>query len=323
MSADTTSRPLRIVVTGASGFVGVPTCRLLAEAGHRVIAAGRTPPAGLGALRIEFRQIPDFADPSACDTALAGADVVVHLAGRAHVGARDPDAGALYHRGNVEVTERLAEAAVRHSIKRFVMVSSIKVNGEATTDRPFRADDPPAPEDDYGRTKLLAEQSLQRTAGDRMPWVIIRPPLMYGPGVKGNFVRLMRIARARLPVPFGSITNRRDLLYVDSLADLILCVIDHPAAVGRVFLVRDGEPVSTPALHTAIASSLGVRAHIWPCPPSLLETAGRLASKTGEVRRLVGNLEIDDSETRAVLGWTSRVKLVEGLQVTADWFRGT
>lgn len=321
MTAETTSRPQRIVVTGASGFVGVPTCRLLAEAGHRVVAAGRSPPQGLGALSIEFRRVHDFADPSACDTALAGADTVVHLAGRAHVGARDPNAAALYHRGNVEVTECLAEAAVRHAIKRFVMISSIKVNGEATTDRPFRASDPPAPEDDYGRTKLLAEQGLQRIAGDRMQWVIIRPPMMYGPGVKGNFLRLMRIARTGLPVPFASIRNRRDLLYVGSLADLILCVVEHPAAGGHIFLARDGQPVSTPQLHAAIATSLGVRARIWPCPPSLFETAGRLASRAGEVRRLLGNLEIDDSPTRATLSWAPKFGLAEGMRITTERYR--
>lgn len=320
MSAETTSRPQRIVVTGASGFVGVPTCRLLAEAGHRVVAAGRSPPQGLGALSIEFRQVHDFADPSACDTALAGADAVVHLAGRAHVGARDPNAAALYHRGNVEVTECLAEAAVRHAIKRFVMISSIKVNGEATTDRPFRASDPPAPEDDYGRTKLLAEQGLQRIAGDRMQWVIIRPPMMYGPGVKGNFLRLMRIARAGLPVPFASIRNRRDLLYVGSLADLILCVLDHPAAANRIFLACDGAPVSTPQLHTAITRGLGMPARIWPCPPSLLAAASRLAPGSGTLRRLVGNLEIDASDTRTILGWSSSVDFTKSIALTTHWF---
>mgnify|MGYP001031521812 CR=1 FL=1 len=312
---------MRILVTGAAGFVGIPVCDALSASGHSVTAVTRAEPAAaLAAERTEvLGQLSGATDWSGV---LSGVDAVVHLAGRAHVLEEDQRAAErLYREANVEVLEGLAEAAVRHGVKRLVFVSSIKVNGEETHGAPFSADQPPAPEDAYGRSKALAEQRLSEIAGDRMEWVILRPPLMYGPGVRGNMARLLAIADRGWPVPLGSIRNARDLLYVGSFADLIATAVVAPAAANRIFLARDGEPLSTPDLFREIAAALGKRAMVLPCPVAVLEVAGRITGRQAEVRRLVGDLRIDDGETRRALAWTPRVSRDEALRRTAAWYK--
>ncbi|MCC7252670.1 NAD-dependent epimerase/dehydratase family protein [Hyphomicrobium sp.] len=311
----------RVLVTGAAGFVGVPVCRTLSAAGYRVTAVTRAPPpAPLDAERTEV--MGDLSGHTDWSAVLAGIDVVVHLAGRAHAADGDGEqVEKLYTAANVEVLEGLAEAAVGLGVKRFVFVSSIKVNGEETHGTPFTADQAPSPEDAYGRSKLRAEQRLREIAGNRMQWVILRPPLMYGPGVRGNMARLFGIADRGWPVPFGSIANARDLLYVDSFADLVALAVDAPAADGGTFLARDGTPLSTPRLFRGIAAALGRSARVLPFPVSALRLAGLLTGRAPEVRRLVGDLEIDDGPTRRLLGWTPAVATDEALARTAAWFK--
>ncbi|MFA5950233.1 MAG: NAD-dependent epimerase/dehydratase family protein [Hyphomicrobium sp.] len=314
-------RATRILVTGAAGFVGGAVCRALGDAGHHVTAVTRTPGA---ASRVAGRHVAlgTLSRATFWDEVLAGTETIIHLAGRAHVMNDDPrQAERLYREGNVEVLEALVAAALRCGVRRLVLVSSIKVNGEATAGPPMRASDPPAPEDAYGRSKLEAEQALQVMAGRSLEWVILRPPLMYGPGVRGNILRLFSHANRGWPVPFGSISNARDLLYVGSFAELIAIAAHHPDAAGRVFLARDGDPVSTPTLYRAIAYALGRKPRILPCPVALLQAIGRAAGRSDETRRLTGNLRIDDSDTRRRLGWQPGIGMEEAMQLTAQWFK--
>jgi nucleoside-diphosphate-sugar epimerase len=312
---------MKILVTGAAGFVGIPVCQALSADGHSVTAVTRTAPAvRLAAERTEV--LGELSRDTDWRAALSGIDAVVHLAGRAHVLDEDKnEADRLYREANVAVLEGLAEAAVQYGVKRFVFISSIKVNGEETHGTPFSADQPPAPEDAYGRSKAEAEQRLRKIAGDRMAWVILRPPLMYGPGVRGNMARLLAIADRGWPVPFGSIRNARDLLYVGSFASLIAAAVAAPAAQNRIFLARDGAPLSTPDLFRSLAGALGKRAIVLPCPVALLKAAGWILGRQAEVRRLVGDLEIDDGETRRLLNWTPCVSHDDAMKATAEWFR--
>ena len=309
---------MRIAVTGARGFVGRTLMTTLAA--RELAAVGlvrRDPDAGQRAVG-DLTTRPDLA------AALDGVDVVVHLAARVHVmHETEPDPLAAFRRANVEATEHLARAAVARGARRFVYVSSVKVNGEATQRAPFREQDPPRPEDPYGVSKWEAEQALARVAADTgLEVVVVRPPLVYGPGVGGNFVRMMRWLQRGVPLPLASVRNRRDLVGVHNLADALVACSVHPQAAGRTYLVADGEPVSTPALLRTLAACMHVCARLVPCPVALLQAAGRLAGKGGEVARLVGSLEIDAGALRRELGWRPVKSLREGLQLTADGFTG-
>lgn len=312
---------MRIVVTGASGFVGRPLCKALAEGGHSVIAVVRraedpAPAADRIVAAGDLTAAPDWAE------ALRGADCVVHLAGRAHAAGGDAaETERLYEAANVGVTEGLARAALAAGVRRLVYASSIKVNGERTFGRPFRAADAPAPEDAYGRSKAEAETRLQALAGRGLEVVVLRPPLMYGPGARGNVEMLFRWAARGLPLPIASIANRRDLLAVSNFVGLVAVAVADPAAAGQTLLARDGAPVSTPAFYAAIAEALGRKAHMLPFPPSALALLGRALGRGDAVAKLVGDLEVDDSETRRRLGWRPRVDMQTELAAAARAFR--
>ena len=309
---------MRIAVTGARGFVGRTLMTALAARELAAVGLVRRDPDATQRAVGDLTTRPDLA------AALDGVDVVVHLAARVHVmheTERDPLAA--FRRANVEATEHLARAAVARGARRFVYVSSVKVNGEATQRVPFREQDPPRPEDPYGVSKAEAEQALARVAADTgLEVVVVRPPLVYGPGVGGNFVRMMRWLQRGVPLPLASVRNRRDLVGVHNLADALVTCSVHPQAAGRTYLVADGEPVSTPALLRTLAACMHVCPRLVPCPVALLQTVGRLAGKSGEVARLVGSLEVDAGALRRELGWRRVKSLREGLQLTADWFTG-
>lgn len=313
---------MRVVVTGADGFVGRPTCRRLAAEGHQVIALirHRRPVDDLAAHQIIV--VEDLGTGHALDQAVKGADALVHLAARTHVMKEtSPAPEAEFTRVNVDLTAHVAEAALRAGLKRFVFVSSVKVNGEQTGGIPFTAEMPPAPLDWYGRSKAKAEEVLRSTAGNKLDVVILRPPLMYGPGMKGNFARLFAMAERGIPLPFASIHNSRDVLSVFSLADLINRVVSHPAAAGRTFMARDGTALSTPQLFQAIAQSLGRNARLFPVPTAMLSLAGTLTGRSAEVQRLTGDLEIDDRATREALQWAPPASMQETLRETAVWWK--
>jgi UDP-glucose 4-epimerase len=224
-----------------------------------------------------------------------------------------------FRRVNVAGSLNLARQAAEAGVRRFVYLSSIKVNGQSTAlDRPFTADDTPAPGDAYGISKYEAEQSLREVAEQAgLELVIVRPPLVYGPGVKANFLAMLRWLDRGIPLPFGAVDNRRSLVALDNLVDLIVTCVQHPAAPGRVWLVSDGEDLSTPMLLRRAATALGRRAHLLPVPPGLLHNFARLLGKADAVQRLCGSLSIDIGATRRLLGWSPPVGVDAALQRTA------
>jgi nucleoside-diphosphate-sugar epimerase len=255
-------------------------------------------------------------------TALEDITAVVHLAARTHVmreSAADPLAA--YRDINVEGTQRLAEAAAAAGVRRFVFLSSIKVNGERTGLLPFGEADEPRPEDAYGITKLEAEQVLERIAAEsEMRVTILRPPLVYGPGVKGNFLALMGAVRKGVPLPLGLVDNRRSLVHVGNLASAIVACLDNERAAGQTFLVSDGEDLSTPELIRRLATGLATRPRLYPCPVWLLRVAGTLLGKRAQVARLTDSLQVDSARIRQMLGWTPPFTVEQGLAETAWWF---
>ena len=299
----------RVVVTGATGFIGRTLCPMLAAAGYEVSAITRDAIAEIG---------PD----TDWSTALAGAGAVVHLAARVHKADQSAaDPLAAHRRVNTLGTHRLAEAAVAAGVRRMVFASTIKVNGENTPDEPFRATHAAAPTDPYGISKWEAEQALLQVAAEgAMEAVVLRPPLVYGPGVKGNFLSLLRVCAKAPPLPLALVANRRSLIHVGNLADAIIRCLSHPAAAGRTFLVSDGETVSTPELVRRVAAALGRPARLFPVPPALLRLAGRLTGKSSAVERLLDSLAVDDREIRQVLDWNPPFSMSRGLQETATWF---
>jgi UDP-N-acetyl-alpha-D-quinovosamine dehydrogenase len=308
-----------ILVTGASGFVGRTLCDSLAAEGRSPRRVVRSSPATAP----DIFEIGDIGPDTGWSAALEGVRCVVHLAARTHV-LRDTAADPLeeYRRINVLGTERLAREAVAHGVRRIIFLSSVKVNGERTASRPYTEYDPPQPEDDYGATKREAEEVLARhSTQSGLEVVILRPPLVYGPGVKGNFLRLLDFTARGIPLPLASIHNLRSLVYVGNLVDAIICAIDSPRAVGRTYLVSDGEDVSTPQLIRAIAGALDVKPRLLPFPPQLLQLAGKLSGRSGEISRLTGSLQVDSSHIREDLAWSARFSLRQGLAETARWYR--
>ena len=316
----------KVAVSGASGFVGRALCRRLLDQGVAVLGASRqisVPPLFSDRLYTQLA-LGDIGPSTDWATALDGVETVIHLAARVHV-MRDTVADPLaeFCRVNVMGTEHLARCAAASGVKRLVYVSSIKVNGEATHgEQKFTAADTPAPQDPYGISKWGAEQALHRVAdATGLEVVIVRPPLVYGPGVKGNFAHMLDIVAKGIPLPFASAHNRRDLIYVGNLADALVACAAHPAAAGQTYLACDGEPISTPDLLRQLAAGMGVRARLFPCPPSLLDLAGKLTGKSQQLERLLGSLQVDGDKMRRALDWTPPYSLRQGLQITAEWRR--
>lgn len=304
---------MRVLVTGGTGFVGQAVVPALVRAGHSVRVAVRE-----ASMTKPFDSVTvgEIGPLTEWGNALEGIDAVVHLAARVHVMGDVAGADGQYQRTNTDGTLRLADAAARTGVRRFVFMSTIKVNGELTTDRPFRADDKPQPIDPYGRSKFEAEQGLQRIAG--LEPVVIRPPLVHGPGAKGNLARLCRLAHSGWPVPLAGIRNRRDLVGVDNLSSLILRCLVHPAAVGGTFLVSDGEALSTPRLYRTIAEAIDRQARMIPVPIGLMRTVARLVGMAGEIDRLTQSLEVDIRPTRELLEWSPPVPAAVGIAAMAQ-----
>ncbi|MCZ4306886.1 SDR family oxidoreductase [Zoogloeaceae bacterium G21618-S1] len=314
---------MRVLVTGASGFVGrAVLSRLLREDGVVVRGAYRTLPASVDD-RIEPCLVGDLGPDTDWLPALVDVDVVIHCAARVHVmHDTESDPLAAYRRSNVDGTLHLARSAARAGCRRLVFVSSIKVNGEATEPgHPFAEATPPMPCDPYGVSKLKAEQGLLDLARETtLEVAVVRPPLVYGPGVKANFRSMMSWLCRGIPLPFGAIDNRRSLVGVDNLADLVVCCAGHPAAANQVFLAGDGEDLSTTALLTRVADALGRRARLLPVPPSWISTVARLLGRQALATRLCGSLQVDISKARTMLGWMPPDSVDVGLKkVAADY----
>ena len=304
----------RVLVTGANGFVGQALLAVLAD-------QARWQPLAL------VRRRPEHADDSVvavgdinastdyADVIRTG-DVIVHLAARVHVmNDRSTDPLQVYRQVNVEGTLNLARQAAAAGARRFVFVSSIKVNGESTTGAPpFDETTAPAPQDPYGQSKLEAEQGLLALARDTgMEVVILRPPLVYGPGVKANFRSLMALAKKRLPLPFASVGNRRSMVFVGNLVDLLVRCLDHPAAANEVFLVSDGQDVSLRSLLTLMRAAVGRGPGLFPVPPALFHVLGKLTGKHAVVDRLLGDLQVDSQKAQRLLGWQPPYSVARGV----------
>ncbi|OWY27287.1 UDP-glucose 4-epimerase family protein [Herbaspirillum robiniae] len=314
-----------ILVTGATGFVGRALIqRLAADTSIGVVAAVRRQPLDFPS-SVASVQTGDLLPTTDWNQALQGVQEVIHCAARVHV-MNDKSADPLeeFRRVNVLGTANLARQAAAAGVRRFVFLSSIKVNGESTEGgRPFTADDPPAPLDPYGVSKHEAEQVLRQIGSDSgMEIVIIRPPLVYGPGVKANFKSIMRWLNRGLPLPLAAVTaNRRSLVAVDTLVDLVMTCLNHSSAANQTFLVSDGEDLSTAELLKRMAAALGRPARLVHVPPALLRIGAAIVNRPGIYQRLCGSLQLDIAKTRSVLGWSPSVSVEEGLRRTAEEFR--
>lgn len=313
----------RILVAGATGFVGRFLCERLLAQGYMVrgtLLPVEKPEALFGAVE------PIVVQPLSSDTdwhnALEDVKTVIHLAARVHI-MDDPSADPLaeFRRVNVEGTLKLARDAAGARVKRFVFVSSIKVNGEETN-TPYTSESAVNPTDPYGVSKREAEVGLRQIETETgLEVVIVRPTLVYGPGVKANFLKMLHTVQQGFPLPLASITNKRSLIYIGNLVDALATCATHPEAAGKTFLVSDGEDVSTPELIRRIASALEVPARLFHFPVPLMKLAGKLTGKSAALNRLTGSLTVDSSKIRNELGWKPPFSLYEGLQETAKWFK--
>jgi len=318
----------RVLVTGANGFVGSALCRRLHSSGLLVRGAVR-----------DREKLPQHGDPESKDLewvvlhdrspedetrhALQGVSAVIHLAARVHVMADHAvDPLHEFRRVNRDWTERLARAAALQGVRRFVYLSSIKVNGERSA-RPFTEQDLPNPQDPYGISKWEAEEALATVSSQiGLEIVVVRSPLVYGPGVGGNVLQLRNIIRRGIPLPFASAHNRRSLIYLGNLVDALACCVKDVRAAGQRYLVSDGEDLSTPELIRRLAKALGLPPRLWPVPLSVLRWSGRLAGKGPMIDRLLGSLQVDSSKIRKELDWRPPYSVDQGFAETAAWYSG-
>lgn len=311
---------MKVLVTGANGFVGHALCARLNKNGVLVVPSVRRACGMLG----EYA-VADIHSETSWAYALKGCQAVIHLAARVHVMKdKSLDPLAAFRRVNVEGAANLARQAATAGVHRFVYLSSIKVNGEFTeVAHQFAADDPPAPDDPYGASKHEAEQLLRQIAAETgMEVVIIRSPLVYGPGVKANFESMMRWLARGVPLPLAAVTqNRRSLVALDNLVDLIVTCLHHPAAANQTFLVSDGEDLSTAQLLKRMGAAMGRPARLFYVPPALLKLSASMLNRPGIYQRLCGSLQLDITKTQQLLGWTPPMSVDDGLRRAAEGFR--
>lgn len=308
-----------ILLTGATGFVGGGLCLRLQSEGREVRCSVRNQFSIVNSV-----VVGDICPDTQWGEALADVDTVIHLAARAHImhdTASDPL--AKFRLVNVDATLNLARQAAAEGVNRFIFLSSVKVNGEETiSGQKFNEQDAPEPQDPYGISKHEAEEGLRRLSTETgMEVVIIRPPLVYGPGVKGNFLSMIRSISKGIPLPLGAIHNQRSLVALDNLVDFIITCIDHPAAANQTFLVADGEDLSTTDLLRRVGLAMGKPARLFPLPAGLLKLGAALLGKKDVAQRLCGNLQVDISKAREILGWEPVISVENALKkqlVNAD-----
>lgn len=302
---------MKVLVTGGNGFVGRALCARVEQTGHQAVPGVRRP-CGMSNEKV----VGDIDEATHWAEAVDGCQAVVHLAARVHV-MHDTAADPLeeFRRTNVAGTLNLARQAAAAGVRRFVFISSVKVNGESTRPGlPFSERDAPAPQDAYGLSKLEAEQGLRAIAQETgMQLVVIRPPLVYGPGVRANFRALMRVVARGMPLPLAAVDNRRSLVGLDNLVDFIVTCIDHPAAANEVFLVSDGEDLSTPELVRRLSRAVGKPPRLFAMPLRLLAVLAVLSGRKAALERVCGNLQVDIAKARTMLAWRPPLRVDEGL----------
>lgn len=309
-----------ILVTGATGFVGRHLCVALRTQGYLLRMMVRREPEMRDPLRLLGQVVQIDGEDADWGTLVLGVDVVVHLAGRAHVIDESVTAvEQLYHRVNVEITRHLAQAAADTGVKQFIFISSVKAVGERGT---FDQVSMPAPEDAYGRSKLAAEDALMEIVERAdMQVIVLRPPLIYGPGVGANFLRLLRLVDCSVPLPLASVDNRRSMLYIDNLVSAIARCLEVDSTLSGRYFVSDGDAASTSVLIRDMAKALNRPSRLWPFPiPLLRALAGALGQQT-EIARLTDSLEVDDAPFRNTFHWEPSVTMREGLRETIQWYR--
>lgn len=307
---------MKILVTGANGFVGKPLVKILRALGHEVVRAVRQK-------QPDAVVIGHMDAQTNWNAALRGCDVVIHLAAKVHqMHDTSGDSLADFRCVNTMATLQLAQQAAAAGLRRFIFMSSVKTNGEEN-DKPYRETDHPSPGDAYGISKWEAEQGLKNIAREGgLEVVIIRPPLIYGPGVKANFHTMMRWLHRGIPLPMACVTdNRRSLIALDNLVDLLVTCLDHPAAANQTFLVSDGEDLSTADLLRRLGQAMGRPARLFPIPTGLLWGGAYLLGKGNVAQRLLGSLQVDIEHTHRTLGWTPPISVDEGLRRAAEGFR--
>lgn len=312
----------RVLVTGATGFIGSFLCKRLLD--NNMFVRGTLLPSEVASSLVPGVQpalIEPLGSETSWDNSLAGIDTVVHLAARVHI-MEDTSSDPLseFRRINVDGTARLARESVKMGVKRLVFVSSIKVNGEETV-FPYTSESQPVPTDDYGISKWEAEQALRKIECETgLEVVVVRPTLVYGPGVKANFLNLLDVVYRGFPLPLSSISNLRSFIFVGNLVDALVKCTVHPAAAGNTYLVSDGEDVSTPELIRRTAVSLGVKERLFAFPVNFMKLVGVLMGKSGAVNRLTGSLTVDGSKIRQELNWNPPFSLEHGMRETALWY---
>lgn len=314
------SSNMKFLVTGANGFVGSALRAELNRHGYDVRAAIRSAKARDNESATVVGSIDgqtNWLD------ALGGIDTVIHLAARVHVmREKAADPLAAFREVNVAGTERLARAAAASGVRRLVYVSSIKVNGEQTNGEHFTERDVPFPQDPYGISKYEAEQALLQVAHETgLEVVMVRPPLVYGPGVGGNFLRLLKLMAKGIPLPLGAVNNLRSMIYLGNFVDALIKCGTHPAAAGQIYLVSDGDDLSTTRLLQTIAQLMGKRSYLWPLPSSVLTLGGVVTGMSAEVERLTDSLQVDISKIRNELAWSPPYTTAQGLSETVHWFQ--
>jgi len=302
--------PLRIAVAGASGFIGQALVAHAVGAGHEVTAISRLGNSVPGARDVRlsgYTSVGEFAQ------GLRNSDVLVHLAARAHQSNNSTDADFSV---NLAVTKAVVHAARDAGVGRLIFISSIGVNGDHTDGHAFTESDRPAPTEPYARSKLLCERWLEEELSVRggPDWTTIRPPLVYGRGAPGNFARLARAIKTRIPLPLAGVKNLRSLVGLDNLLDMVMTCAHHARASNQLFLVADGEDISTPDLLLSTGSAMGTPARLWPVPHPLLSVIATATGRRDQLARLSGSLQVDIAKARSVLGWSPPLSLTEGLR---------
>lgn len=313
----------KVLITGASGFIGQALCSFLREKGVEIKATSRLKK---DLYPYEFSIVEDITKEAEWGEVLDGVETVIHLAAQAH-GVRQgnylfaqQEASNLFN-VNVVGTKALAQASYDKGVKHFIYVSSIKVNGEITSLVPFVEKDIPCPKDEYGESKLQAEEVIKSYCQDkRMSYTILRPPLVYGPRVKGNFWDLLNISFSKIPLPFAGINNKRSLIYLENLLDIIYLSLIHPKAKNETFLLCDGQDLSIRELIAQVRKTMNLSPYLWYCPFSILEFIFKIFKREKAFLRLSSSLQVNDQKLRSYLNWQPRFSVEQGIEKTVQWF---